>query len=96
MLREGLRGHAHEQHAVAQFAEVLEGVNYDWGETRRILAQLQQLKHDSEIADLAARAPHEPAVLERLQKALAAGWADQVSVERILFRTCECVCCAGD
>lgn len=36
------------------------------------------------------------AVLERLQKALAAGWADQVSVERILFRTCECVCCAGD
>ena len=27
VLREGLRGHAHEHHAVAQFAEVLEGVD---------------------------------------------------------------------
>lgn len=36
------------------------------------------------------------AVLERLQKALAAGWADQVSVERILFYTCDYLCCAGD
>ncbi|MDB5885215.1 MAG: primase [Polaromonas sp.] len=71
VLREGLRGHAHEQHAVAQFAEVLEGVDYDWGETRRILAQLQQIKHDNEIADLAARAPNEPAVLERLRELLA-------------------------
>ena len=71
VLREGLRGHAHEHHAVAQFAEVLEGVDYDWGETRRILAQLQQLKLDSEIADLAARAPNEPAVLERLRELLA-------------------------
>ena len=71
VLREGLRGHAHEHHAVAQFAEVLEGVDYDWGETRRILAQLQQLRHDSEIADLAARAPNDPAVLERLRELLA-------------------------
>ncbi|MBG6075114.1 DNA primase [Polaromonas sp. CG_9.11] len=70
-LREGLRGHAHEHHAVAQFAEVLEGVDYDWGETRRILAQLQQIRHDSEIADLAARAPNDPAVLERLRELLA-------------------------
>jgi DNA primase len=71
VLREGLRGHPHEHHAVAQFAEVLEGVDYDWGETRRILAQLQQLKDDSEIADLAARAPNDPAVLERLRELLA-------------------------
>ena len=71
VLREGLRGHAHEHHAVAQFAEVLDGVDYDWGETRRILAQLQQLRHDSEIADLAARAPGDPAVLERLRELLA-------------------------
>ena len=71
VLREGLRGHAHEHHAVTQFAEVLEGVDYDWGETRRILEQLQQLKDDSEIADLAARAPSEPAVLERLRSLLA-------------------------
>ena len=71
VLREGLRGHSHEHHAVAQFAEVLDGVDYDWGETRRILAQLQQLRHDSEIADLAARAPNDPAVLERLRELLA-------------------------
>ena len=71
VLREGLRGHAHEHHAVAQFSEVLEGVDYDWGETRKILLQLQQLKRDSEIADLAARASSEPAVLERLRELLA-------------------------
>lgn len=71
VLREGLRGHVHEHHAVAQFAEVLEGVDYDWGETRKILVQLQQLKRDSEIADLVTRASSEPAVLERLRELLA-------------------------
>ena len=71
VLREGLRGHAHEHHAVAQFAEVLEGVDYDWGEIRRILAQLQQIRHDTEVADLIARAPNDPAVLERLRELLA-------------------------
>ncbi|MEP6964018.1 MAG: toprim domain-containing protein, partial [Polaromonas sp.] len=70
-LREALRGHAHEHHAVVQFAEVLEGVDYDWGELSRILAQLQQLKRDSEIAELAARASSEPAVLERLRELIA-------------------------
>ncbi len=70
-LREALRGHAHEHHAVVQFAEILEGVDYDWGELRRILAQLQQLKRDSEIAELAARASSEPAVLERLRELIA-------------------------
>ena len=79
VLREGLRGHAHEQHAVAQFAEVLQGVDYDWGETRRILQQLQQIKDDSEIADLAARAPNEPAVLERLRALLAQSRAKKIS-----------------
>ena len=71
VLREGLRGHACEHHALAQFAEVLEGVDYDWGEIRKILVQLQQLKRDAEIADLAARASSEPAVLERLRELLA-------------------------
>ena len=70
-LREGLRGHAHEHDALAQFAEILEGVDPDWGEIRAILAQLQQLKRDGEIADLAARASNEPAVLERLRALLA-------------------------
>ena len=71
VLREGLRGHAHEHHAVAQFAEVLEGVDYDWGETRKILVQLQLLKRDNEIADLVARAPNEPAAFQRLRELLA-------------------------
>ena len=70
-LREGLRGRAHEHHALAQFAETLEGVDPDWGEIRRIMVQLQQLKRDGEIADLAARASNEPAVLERLRALLA-------------------------
>ena len=70
-LREGLRGHAHEHHALAQFAEILEGVDPDWGEIRGILTQLEQLRRDSEIADLAERAPNEPAVLERLRALLA-------------------------
>jgi len=77
VLREGLRGHAHEHHAVAQFAEILEGVDYDWGETRRILVQLQQLKRDSEIAELAVRAPNEPAILERLRELLAQSRAEK-------------------
>ena len=70
-LREGLRGHAHEHHALAQFAETLEGVEADWGEILSILAQLRRLKRDGEIADLAERAPNEPAVLERLRALLA-------------------------
>ncbi|MBC7444952.1 MAG: DNA primase [Polaromonas sp.] len=78
VLREGLRGHAHEHHALAQFAEVLDGVDNDWGETRRILQQLQQIRDDSEIADLAARAPGEPAVLERLRELLAQSRAKKI------------------
>ena len=67
-LREGLRGHAHEHHAVTQLTQMLEGVVSDWGEIRGILTQLQRLKRESEITDLAARAPKEPAVLERLRE----------------------------
>jgi DNA primase len=68
VLREGLRGHAHEHHAVAQFAEVLEGVDYDWGETRRILNELLDLKLASEKTDLAARAATDPAAFARLRE----------------------------
>jgi DNA primase len=68
VLREGLRGHAHEHHAVAQFAEVLEGVDYDWGETRRILNELLDLKLASEKTYLAARAATDPAAFARLRE----------------------------
>ncbi|MGV8805678.1 MAG: DNA primase [Polaromonas sp.] len=70
-LREGLRGHAHEHHALAQFAEVLEGVDYDWGETRRILNELLDLQLAREKTELAARAATDPAALQRLRELLA-------------------------
>ena len=68
VLREGLRGHVHEHHAVAQFAEILEGVDYDWGEIRRILNELLDLKLASEKTDLAARAATDPAAFQRLRE----------------------------
>ena len=67
-LREGLRGHAHEHYAVAQLAQILEGVVSDWDETRRILAQLLDLQLESEKADLAARAATDPAAFQRLRE----------------------------
>ena len=78
-LREALRGHAHEHHAVVQFAETLKGVDYDWGELSRILAQLQQLKRDSEIAELAARASSDPAALERLRELITQSRAEKAA-----------------
>ncbi|MEO5659681.1 MAG: DNA primase [Polaromonas sp.] len=68
VLREGLRGHAQEHHALAQFAEILEGVDYDWDETRRILDELLDLKLASEKTDLAARAATDPAAFQRLRE----------------------------
>ncbi len=67
-LREALRGHAHEHHAVLQFAELLEGVEYDWDETRRILNELLDLDLARERTELAARAATDPAALVRLRE----------------------------
>jgi DNA primase len=67
-LREGLRGHAHEHYAVAQLAQILDGVVSDWDEIRRILAQLLDLQLESEKADLAARAATDPAAFQRLRE----------------------------
>ncbi len=78
-LREGLRGHAHEHYAVAQLAQILEGVESDWDEIRGILTQLHRLKRDNEITDLAARAPSEPAVLERLRELMDQSRAEKLA-----------------
>ncbi|HAL38464.1 MAG TPA: DNA primase [Polaromonas sp.] len=67
-LREGLRGHAHEHYAVTQLAQILEGVESDWDEMRGILKQLLDLKLESEIAELAARAATDPAAFQRLRE----------------------------
>ncbi|MDB5928578.1 MAG: primase [Polaromonas sp.] len=63
-LRESLRGHPHEHHAVAQLAQMLEGVESDWGEIRSILAQLVDLQEDKQLADLAVRAATDPVALQ--------------------------------
>lgn len=78
-LREGLRGHAHEHYAVTQLTQIPEGVESDWGEIRGILTQLRRLKRESEISDLAARAPTEPAVLERLRELMAQSRAEKTA-----------------
>ena len=67
-VREALRGHAHEQYAVAQLAQIHEGVDFDWDEVCRILQQLLDLKLHSEKADLAARAATDPAAFQRLRE----------------------------
>ena len=71
ILRESLRGHAHEHHAVLQFAEVLEGVHYDWDEVRKILSHLLGLKEQREIDELITRVAGEPALMDRLRELLA-------------------------
>ena len=68
VLREGLRGHTHEQHAVVQLAQMLEGVESDWGEIRGILTQLLDLQDERELADLAARAATDPAAFQRYRE----------------------------
>ena len=80
-LRQALRGHAHEHYAVAQLAQMLEGVEPDWGEIHGILTQLRRKKRDTEISDLAARASSEPAVLARLRELMAQSRADNSALK---------------
>ncbi|CAN5136106.1 hypothetical protein BH10PSE16_BH10PSE16_16840 [soil metagenome] len=68
VLREGLRGHAHEHHAVAQLAQMLEGVTSDWGEIRGILTLLLDLQEEKQLADLAARAATDPVAFQRYRE----------------------------
>ena len=70
-LREGLRGHANERHAVLQINQMMDGVQPDWNEVRSILAQLLTLQRDAEITSLAARAQEDPAAMQRLRELMA-------------------------
>ncbi|MEP6589009.1 MAG: DNA primase, partial [Polaromonas sp.] len=67
-LRESLRGHPHEHHAVTQLAQMLEGVTSDWGEIRGILTQLLHLQWKKEMADLATRAATDPVAYQRYRE----------------------------
>lgn len=70
-LREGLRGHANERHAVMQISQMMDGVQPDWNEVRSILTQLLTLQRDAEITALAARAHEDPAAMQRLRELMA-------------------------
>ena len=64
-LREALRGHPFEQHAVAQLAQVPEGIESDWLEVRHILDQLTKLDRQREMSELAPRVVTDPAARQR-------------------------------
>jgi len=70
-LREGLRGHANERHAVLQISQMMDGVQPDWNEAHSILKQLLTLQRDAEITALAARAHEDPAAMGRLRELMA-------------------------
>ena len=67
-LREGLRGHAQEVHAIAQLSQIPEGIEADWHEVRRILDQLIKLNRQEEMKDLAGRASTDPAAMRRYKE----------------------------
>ena len=64
-LREALRGHPFEQHAVAQLAQVPEGIESDWLEVRHILDQLTKLDRQREMRELAPQVTTDPAARQR-------------------------------
>ncbi len=70
-LREALRGHPFEQHAVAQLAQVPEGIESDWLEVRHILDQLTKLGRQREMSELAPRVTTEPAARQRYMVLMA-------------------------
>ena len=67
-LREGLRGHAYESHAVMQLSQIPEGIEGDWIEVRSILDQLLKLKGQQEMKELALRAATDPAAMQRYKE----------------------------
>ena len=64
-LREALREHPFEKHAVAQLAQVPEGIESDWLEVRHILNQLIKLDRQREMSELAPRVTGDPAARQR-------------------------------
>jgi DNA primase len=67
-LREGLRGHAVEAHAIAQISQIPEGIEADWNEVRSILDQLLKLNRQQEMKDLALRAATDPVAMQRYKE----------------------------
>ncbi len=70
-LREGLRGHDHEKHAITQIAQIPEGIESDWNEVRSILDQLLRLHRQREMSELATRVDTDPAARLRYMELAA-------------------------
>ena len=70
-LRESLRGHANERHAVLQISQMMDGVQPDWNEVRSILTQLLTMQRDAQITALAARAQDDPDAMLQLRELMA-------------------------
>ncbi|MEO8022323.1 DNA primase [Polaromonas sp.] len=67
-LREGLREHPHEKHAIDQIAQLPEGIECDWNEVRSILDQLLKLKRQQEMVDLLPRVMTDPSARQRYEE----------------------------
>lgn len=67
-LREGLREHPHEKHAIDQIAQLPEGIECDWDEVRSILDQLVKLKRQQEMADLLPMVLADPSARRRYEE----------------------------
>ncbi|MES2402315.1 MAG: DNA primase [Pseudomonadota bacterium] len=70
-LREGLRGHASESHAIAQISQIPEGIEGDWTEVRSILDQLVRLARMREMDELIPQMAHDPVARQRYQQLAA-------------------------
>jgi len=70
-LREGLRGHTNETHAMAQISQIPEGIEGDWAEVRSIIDQLLKLARQQEMKELAARAGSDPEAMQRYKELAA-------------------------
>ncbi|WP_341905160.1 DNA primase [Polaromonas sp. YR568] len=71
-LREGLRGHPHEKHAIAQISQIPEGIELHWDEVRAILDQLVRLERQREMDALVPLVTTDPAARQRYQALLEA------------------------
>ncbi len=70
-LREGLRGHASETHAITQISQIPEGIEGDWMEVRSILDQLVRLARMREMDGLIPQMAHDPVARQRYQQLAA-------------------------
>ncbi len=67
-LREGLREHPQEKHAIDQIAQLPEGIECDWDEVRAILDQLLKLRRQQDMVELLPSVMSDPAARQRYEE----------------------------